>query len=52
MALKIEDLLKQINELQNDPSYQNQTFQASQIGTQGSAGRRSSFELSDSASQF
>ena len=52
MAMKIEDLLKQINDLQNDPSYQNQTLQESQVGNQGSPGRSSSFGLSDSASQF
>ena len=58
MAMKIEDLLKQINQLQNETLHTEQALQESQIGHQGStnayvqADRVSSFGLSDSASQF
>ena len=58
MAMKIEDLLKQINQLQNETLNTEQALQESQIGHQGSANsyvqadRVSSFGLSDSASQF
>ena len=58
MAMKIEDLLKQINQLQNETLNTEQALQESQVGNQGSANsyiqadRVSSFGLSDSASQF
>ena len=58
MAMKIEDLLKQINQLQNETLNTEQALQESQVGHQGSANsyiqadRVSSFGLSDSASQF
>ena len=58
MAMKIEDLLKQINQLQNETLNTEQAVQESQVGHQGSANsyiqadRVSSFGLSDSASQF
>ena len=56
--MKIEDLLKQINQLQNETLNTEQALQESQVGHQGSANsyiqadRVSSFGLSDSASQF
>ena len=58
MAMKIEDLLKQINQLQNETLNTEHAIQESQVGHQGSANsyiqadRVSSFGLSDSASQF
>ena len=58
MAMKIEDLLKQINQLQNETLNTEQALQESQVGHKGSANsyiqadRVSSFGLSDSASQF
>ena len=58
MAMKIEDLLKQINQLQNETLNTEHAIQESQVEHQGSpnsyiqADRVSSFGLSDSASQF